>query len=613
MSITVDIERQRQLVDELNSQAYEERYNNTQLALRLAQDALTKARDIGYTEGQAWAMRNIGIAHAISGHNEEAVKYLYEAYVLFERMENMRGLGLSLSNLGTLYQQIGEMDKAIEYLSRSLRYLQLIPDLAFFYAQTLANLGSLFGELEQYELALEYQEKALELHRKLSNVRGIFFSTLSIASFYQALKRYEEAEKYLVQAMDTAADLGEENLVIRVLLAQAELLNETGQVRDALARLERAEYLASAIQNPSLMIQIELAMANTYLALNFVDKSEEAVKKVESLATQVKGVAMDYYLSDIKARIAEKKKDYEHAFHYYRDYAQRRLALQRAATRNTLTTLERILREDLLGARHEAPPELVVAKRIQEILLHGEEELKQVFPDSIEWLVPKGHVSGDFLWVAKGKDSSQVLVVADASGAGVSAAILSTIAHTLLYEIVTIRGVTDPGRILTQVHKALLDLLYPTAKKSSPEIEAIQAEGLQMGVCTVLSGQGELHYAGALLPLWVYNPLLGWEQLTPDRRLIGQKAEDEKSMRVYTSTIIPLEKQWVLVFMTDGWERQIKASSGKRYGRSAVRDFLNANPPKDLKEWIKLVQKEFDEWREGAAPTDDVLIVAVRT
>lgn len=610
--LTADAQRQREIIDELNSRAYEERYNNTEITLRLGMDALEKARTARYPLGQAWALRNIGIAYAISGRPDAAEAYMQEALALFERLENMRGIGLTLANLATVYQQLGRLDKAIEFYSRSIRYLQLIPDLAPFYAQSLANLGSLFGELEQYELALEYHQRALELHRQNDNPRGMFFSLVTLGSLRQALKDFTQAEKLFQDALDIASELGEEDLVARVLLAQAQLLKDKGNLEGAIARLQQAEAITTSIQNNSLLANVYLTMAETQIVLGLVDKAAESLNRVEALEGRVKEGTLDYFIPQLRAQVAEALGDYEQAYRYYRDYTKKYLAMHRTATRNMIATIDRVIREDILGLEKEAQADLVVASRIQEALLHGQAELRQVFPESVYWLAPRSVVSGDFLWAGKSKDGSQILIVADASGAGVSAAMLSAIAHTLLYEIITMRGVSDPGKILSQLHKSLLDLLYPATKATSAELEAIQSEGLQIGICTLLAGAGEVHYAGAQIPLWVYNPLLGWEQLAADRRLVGQKIENEKSPRLYTSTIIPVERRWTLLFMTDGWEKQVRASDGKRYTRSAIRDFLAKNPPQELSEWLVTLQQEFENWREGAALIDDVLLAAVR-
>ncbi len=611
---SLDVERQRKLVDELNAQAYEERYNNTHLTLQFAQDALQKAQTIHYTEGEAWAWRNLGIGHAIKGEFQQAEPCFQKAITLFEQLEHPRGLGLAYSNLGTLYQQMGRLDKAVEYLARSLRYLQLIPDLAFFYAQTLANLGSLFGELEQHDLAREYHEKALRIHESVGATRGMFFSLVSLGAFYEETQQKERAETCLQQALDIATELGEEDLVIRALLSQAQLLHRTGRSKEALERLERAEVLARSLDSPFLLYQLYVIMADTCLALDLIDKAQDALEKAQAYREKAPGGPLDYFVFDIQARLAEKAGRFEEAYRHYKQYTERRFALQRAVSRNVVGTLEKVLREDLLGAGQEASPDLLVARRIQEAMLHGEAELKQIFPESVLWAVSKGVVSGDFLWAGKGKEGAQILVVADASGAGVSAAMLSTIAHVLLYEIISLRGVSDPGRILSQLHKSLLDILYPPAKKTSPEVEAIQAEGFQVGALAFFPSLGEVHFAGAHIPLWIYNPALGWEQLAPDKRLIGQKAETEdRTPRLYTSTIVPVEKGWTLLFLTDGWERQVRASDGKRYGRASVRDFLTAHAPTDLQPWLEAIQQEWDRWREGAAPTDDILLVATRT
>jgi hypothetical protein len=70
-----EIERQKQTIDRLNEEAYDNRYNNTALTEKLAQDALQLARKIHYQEGEAWALRNLGIAKAIQGKGEEALQH----------------------------------------------------------------------------------------------------------------------------------------------------------------------------------------------------------------------------------------------------------------------------------------------------------------------------------------------------------------------------------------------------------------------------------------------------------------------------------------------------------------------------------------------------------
>jgi tetratricopeptide (TPR) repeat protein len=107
-----EIERQKQTVDRLNEEAYDNRYNNTALTEKLAQDALQIARKIHYQEGEAWALRNLGIAKAIQGKGEEAIQHFQEALQIFERLDNFKGLGLTLSNLGTVHQQNGLSGKS---------------------------------------------------------------------------------------------------------------------------------------------------------------------------------------------------------------------------------------------------------------------------------------------------------------------------------------------------------------------------------------------------------------------------------------------------------------------------------------------------------------------
>ncbi len=607
-----EIERQKHTIDRLNEEAYDNRYNNTALTEKIASDALQLARKIHYQEGEAWALRNLGIAKAIQGKGDEAIQHFEEALKIFEQLDNFKGLGLSLSNLGTVHQQMGHIEKAAQYLTHSLRYLELLPDLSFFYAQTLGNLGSLFAELEQFDLAFEYHQKALSIHTANRYLRGAFFSHLTLASLHKTRQQWTEAEGQAQAALDTASELGEKDLIVRALLIEAEVYAAQGKREQALSTLSRADELVSTLQNPALEAYVQASMVDTCLNLGETQRARRALERFEALKAEVKDRTFTYFLPDFKARLAEREGRWEDAYRHLREYSERRIALAQALNKNTLAALDRILRQELKGTSGALSGETAVAKRLQEVILHGEAELQQVFPKSVYYFRPKEIIGGDFLYVGKGKDGAQLLAVVDASGTGAAAAILSTMAHTLLYEIFVVRGVTDPGRILSQLHKSLTDLLYPPAKKTFPEIENISAEGFQVGVCTVLPSLGEVHYAGGLIPLWAFNPVLKtWESLQPDKRLIGQKGE-ESGPRIYNSTILPVEKGTVLFFFTDGWERLVSARTGKRFGRAGIRDWLVENAPYDLKAWFDTLQKHIEEWRGDAALTDDILLVAIQ-
>jgi tetratricopeptide (TPR) repeat protein len=607
-----EIDRQKQTVDRLNEEAYDNRYNNTALTEKLAQDAIQIARKIHYQEGEAWALRNLGIAKAIQGKGEEAVQHFQEALQIFERLDNFKGLGLTLSNLGTVHQQMGFLEKAVQYLTHSLRYLELIPELSFFYAQTLGNLGSLFGELEQFDLAFDYHQKALSIHTANGYTRGAFFSHITLSSLHRAQGQWAEAEKHAQAAIDIASELGEKDLIVRALLIQAEVKAAQQKREEALALLTRAEDLATTLQNPALLFQVLASLIDTCLNVGETQRARTALERFEALQKEVSDRTFTYFLPDFKARLAEQEGRWEEAYRYLREYSERRLALAQAINKNTLSALDRILRQELKGTSGVLSGEIAVAKRLQEVILHGEAELRLVFPQSVYYFRSKEIIGGDFLYVGKGKDGAQLLAVVDASGAGTAAAMLSTLAHTLLYEIFTVRGVTDPGRILSQLHKSLTDILYPPAKKASPEIENISAEGFQVGVCTVFPNLGEVHYAGGLIPLWAFNPVLkSWETLQPDKRLIGQKG-DESGPRIYNSTILPVEKGTVLFFFTDGWERLVGGRTGKRFGRAGIRDWLAENAPSDLHTWFTNLTNHIEAWRGDGALTDDILLVAVQ-
>ena len=72
------------------------------------------------------------------------------------------GEAADYGNLGTVFQSLGQYDKAKEYLEKALAIRIQIGDKKG-EASSYGNLGTVFQSLGQYDKAKEYLEKALAI------------------------------------------------------------------------------------------------------------------------------------------------------------------------------------------------------------------------------------------------------------------------------------------------------------------------------------------------------------------------------------------------------------------------------------------------------------------
>jgi class 3 adenylate cyclase/Tfp pilus assembly protein PilF len=144
------------------------------------------------------AMNNIGVVYLNkkSTHGK-AMLYFMKAVTLSELSRDREAIGTATVNLGELYLEQGNYDKALFYFQKSLEAYKDSENLSY----CLNNIGKLYTSMGNYPLAKQYHDQALAISTKLSARPDMVISLLGLASMYtkqedypNALKSYKKAE-----------------------------------------------------------------------------------------------------------------------------------------------------------------------------------------------------------------------------------------------------------------------------------------------------------------------------------------------------------------------------------------------------------------------------------
>ena len=96
-----------------------------------------------------------------------ALKTLQEALGLAEGLDEGDSLGAVLIALGTLYDDLENLEQSLEYYTQAYRWFEE-RDVPLGEATASANIGVMCGRLGRYDEAFEYFERSLELFREHS-------------------------------------------------------------------------------------------------------------------------------------------------------------------------------------------------------------------------------------------------------------------------------------------------------------------------------------------------------------------------------------------------------------------------------------------------------------
>jgi tetratricopeptide (TPR) repeat protein len=146
---------------------------------------------------KAESLKEEGIKLFRFGEYEEAASSFSEAHALYVELDNARGQGEMLNNLGAIHTQQGEWEQAVDAFSKSRMVFEALDDTDGL-AQTLGNLGTMYRHQGDAEKSVEYLKEAANLfqetgdsEKQASTLRVISRIRLGQARWFEALHFYD--------------------------------------------------------------------------------------------------------------------------------------------------------------------------------------------------------------------------------------------------------------------------------------------------------------------------------------------------------------------------------------------------------------------------------------
>ncbi|MEG4814163.1 CHAT domain-containing protein [Microcoleus sp. K5-D4] len=195
-------------------------------AVQTAQTNSSEAAQKVYVEGLE--LYNQGTAEALRG----AIAKWEEALKLFRAVGDRGGEAITLSNIGKVYSDLGEKQKALEYYTQSLPLSRALGDRGG-EARSLTSIGTLYSDSGEPQKALEYYSQSLPLSRGLGDRNGEATTLISIGSVYSGSGEPQKALEYYSQALPLFRAVGNRSL-------EAITLTKIGLVYSGLGEKQKA-------------------------------------------------------------------------------------------------------------------------------------------------------------------------------------------------------------------------------------------------------------------------------------------------------------------------------------------------------------------------------------
>lgn len=261
--------------------------------------------------------------------------------------------------------------------------------------------------------------------------------------------------------------------------------------------------------------------------------------------------------------------------------------------------------KELAEKNRDITSSIEYAKRIQEAILPSKDLIFSKLKNAFILYKPKDIVSGDFYWFGE-KDNYKIIAVVDCTGHGVPGAFMSMIGHNLLNQIVSEKGLYNPGLILEELHKGVQAAL----KQGRNGADTNTNDGMDVSILSLNTDTKECLWAGAFRSLVIVNDEGELEKLDGDKYPVGGAQLD--SVRLFTTHVRQLQKNDCLYMFTDGYADQFGGSKGKKFMVRQFHDNLKSVHQYSINEQKRELENQFNDWKGNFEQVDDVLVIGIK-
>jgi phosphoserine phosphatase RsbU/P len=248
------------------------------------------------------------------------------------------------------------------------------------------------------------------------------------------------------------------------------------------------------------------------------------------------------------------------------------------------------------------------AKHIQRVVLPEQGKIASSFKDSFILFKPRDIVSGDFYWfqekqTPEGKEKA-IITAVDCTGHGVPGAFMSLIANEILNELVIEKNITEPDRILNELHKSV--------RKVLKQDQSDNRDGMDMSLCVIDKENKTVEFAGAKNSLiYVQNQEIN--TLKGDKFPIGGLQHGVE--RIFSKQDLSYASAPMCCYiLSDGYQDQFGGTDNRKFHRQSLKELLFKNHQLPMQAQKKILEDTLDEWMRKGTPDeehqiDDILII----
>ncbi|TVR38246.1 MAG: hypothetical protein EA392_10670 [Cryomorphaceae bacterium] len=568
----------------------------------------------------------LAMSYHYANHYSKALGALLEAETVLQTLNAPAHTGQMHNHIGSLFQTFGELDKAALRYQLALQSFREINHEKN-QAQCFNNLAVLALDGENPQLALAYLDSSMVLWQSLGEKHWQALTSIHRGSAYlqqnapeRALQHFETARLFFREHKD---DISYSILLCKLGETESALGNHQNALKlceEGLGVAQRVGFLRIQRDCCNCLYNSNVFLGNSKRALNYItlelmlrdsiqseEKAKEVVRLEMSHAFRQKlvtdSLAFVQQIEIEKSEVA--RQDAELRARRNQQYGLSGGLFLAVIFAGVVYNRYRIIerqkeiierQKKLVDDRNAMVTESIqYARRLQRAILPQQSQFEELFPKSFLIYRPRDIVAGDFFWVHQ-SGNTVLFAVADCTGHGVPAAMVSVICCNALKQSIHQFPEANPAQLLNMVREAVIQ----TFAQSEREMN----EGMDISLCALNGNQ--LLWAGSNRPLYVFRGDQ-FIEFKGDRQPVGN-APIQQPYGLHQHEVQPGDR---IYLFSDGFSDQFGGEYGKKFKTAHFKAMLLEIQSQSMSAQAVHMNRVFDEWKGSRSQLDDVCVMGV--
>jgi tetratricopeptide (TPR) repeat protein/DNA-binding CsgD family transcriptional regulator len=240
----------------------------------LAHKALKLAKEFENFEEEYYALTNIAYNHLDVGEIDTSIFYGKEALRIARQIGKPALIARVYNHLGNAYLRIPIFDKALSSYLASLKIVEdTLPNTSWEKNQSynsliLNNIGTVYNKLGQTEKALDFFNKSLKIRRQQNDLSGIATCLQNIGIIHEQNEDFDSTLLLYNEALKIRKKLNQQSYIAELLMNIGIVSIETKQYDLAETKLKKAIQIFKKTESKRLLSFAYQNMAKLYMKMN---------------------------------------------------------------------------------------------------------------------------------------------------------------------------------------------------------------------------------------------------------------------------------------------------------------------------------------------------------